>query len=230
MAAIENHGESHPAYLAHHFHSMKQQFDSGKLGLWLFLATEVLFFGGLFCAYVVYRAHHPEIFSYAHHFLDTRYGAINTVVLIVSSVTIAWAIRCVQMNQRKLAVALLAVTFLCGATFMCIKYIEYSHKFHELWGQLFNPSAEIIRHSLGEHGAVIRPANVHLFFGIYFCMTGLHGIHVVIGMGLILWMLIRTARGEFNQEYFGPVEYTGLYWHLVDLIWIYLFPLLYLIH
>src|SRR5262249_26018618 len=152
----------------HHFDTMKQQFDAGKLGIWLFLVTEVLFFGGLFCAYIVFRIHHPEIFRYAHHFLDPKWGAINTVVLIASSVTIAWSVRAVQLNQRKLAAGLLFFTFLCGATFMCIKYIEYSHKIHEglVWGKWFNPSAEELAHN-----EMMKPANVHLFFTIYFCMT-----------------------------------------------------------
>lgn len=228
----------HQPFLAHHFDTMKQQFDSGKLGIWLFLVTEVLFFSGLFCAYAVYRAHHPDVFIYAHHFLDTRLGATNTVVLIVSSLTIAWAIRCVQLGKRRAAVVLLGITLACAATFMCIKYVEYTHKIHDglLWGHHFNPPAahEVVKGVANtaagavEH-VITRPPNAHIFFGLYFAMTGLHGIHVLIGMGIIVWIMIRTARGDFGPDYYGPVEFTGLYWHLVDLIWIYLFPLLYLI-
>ncbi len=229
----ENDHGGHPSFLAHHFSSPQQQYDAGKLGIWLFLVTEVLFFSGLFCAYAVYRFNHPEIFRYAHFFLDTTMGAINTVVLILSSLTIAWAVRAVQLNQRRLAVGMLVVTLLCAAAFMVIKYIEYTHKFHMglTWGESFAPSAEALREVLGEaHGEVLeKPANLHLFFSIYFCMTGLHGIHVLAGIGVIIWMIVRTARGDFSSEYFGPVEYTALYWHIVDLVWIFLFPLLYLI-
>ncbi len=251
-------------FLAHHFDTPAHQFDAGKLGIWAFLVTEILFFSGLFCAYAIYRALHPEVFEYAHYFLDTTMGAINTCVLIGSSVTAAWAVRAAQLGQKNLLVTNIAITILCGFAFMGIKYVEYSHKIHDglLPGTHYAPahkawdtpmyadkvgghaesagaehattSAEVSslsqnRH-LGPHEFNIEPRNVHRFFSIYFCMTGLHGIHVVVGMGFWLWLLIRARRGEFGPDYFGPVDYTALYWHVVDLIWIYLFPLLYLIH
>ena len=233
----DDHGAGHSRFLAHHFENQEQQFDAGKLGMWLFLVQEILFFSGLFCFYAIYRSNHPEIFTYADHFLDRKLGAINTCVLIFSSFTIAWAVRCAQTNQTKRLVLLLSITFLCACAFLGIKYVEYHHKFADglLWGHHFKPfmePGEVLspadQAELTEAG--IRPHNVHIFFGIYFAMTALHGIHVLAGMAVILWMIKRSLRGDFSSEYYGPIEYTGLYWHLVDLVWIYLFPLLYLIH
>jgi cytochrome c oxidase subunit 3 len=236
-------GSHHSPFLAHHFDDHKQQFEAGKFGMWLFLAQEILFFSGLFCAYAVYRVNHPEIFMYAHQFLDKTMGAINTVVLLFSSLTMAWAVRCAQLNQRRGLIVNLVVTFVCACVFLCIKYVEYEHKWKDglLWGKNFQPHAAHAApaHAGAEAGAahastpsahvVERPQNAHIFFGIYFAMTGLHGIHVIAGMVVIAWLIKRARRGDFTAEYFGPVEYVGLYWHVVDLIWIYLFPLLYLI-
>jgi cytochrome c oxidase subunit 3 len=216
----------HPSYVAHHFDTAKQQFDTGKFGIWMFLVTEVLFFSGLFCAYLLYRAHHPEIFIYAHHYLDTKLGAVNTVVLLFSSLTMAWAVRAAALGQKKVLVWMLILTLACAFGFLGIKYIEYSHKIHDglVWGRAFNP-AHLVEDYQGPH-----PKNVHIFFGIYFGMTGLHGIHVLGGIVVIGWLLKRALRGEFHSQNYGAVDFVGLYWHLVDLIWIYLFPLLYLIH
>ncbi len=257
----------HDPHLAHHFASRAQQFESGKLGMWLFLATEILLFGGLFCAYAVYRANHPEIFVWAHRFLDVRLGGINTVILICSSFTMAWAVRCAQLGRQRGLVALLSLTIACGFGFLGIKAVEYEHKWKEglLWGKRFsakveagpaepriveraplpkvNPEQEstIVPAPEGARGlavqgkpaiedALVRPKNVQTFFAVYFAMTGLHGIHVIAGMVLLSWMLARAVRGEFGPSYFLPVDLAGLYWHVVDLIWIFLFPLLYLIH
>jgi len=381
---------AHSPHLAHHFDTMEQQYDSGKLGMWVFLATELLMFGGLFCAYSVYRANHPEVFLYAHSYLSTMWGAINTTVLLASSLTMAWAVRCSQLNQQKALVALLLATLVGGAGFMCIKALEYNHKFeidlgpgrynqynvdykgneefpgmtnsegmkalleqekafapHQL--PIVAPASQPSRaglyfdpNSTGADKALITPRysadaalsesqipqtsdhigakkpgpesesvdeehdkgiqfvdmnsnlsrqRVNTFFGIYYCMTGLHGIHVIVGMSLIFWIMWRAAtsaqrvwmpplpvlavggymifiwaishvtgflyvgipllivgllwmvlrfvtakrsgpvtEGEFSDAYFVPVDLVGLYWHLVDLIWIFLFPLLYLIH
>ena len=380
---------------------MEQQYDSGKLGMWVFLATELLMFGGLFCAYSVYRANHPEVFIYAHSYLNTTWGAINTAILLASSLSMAWAVRCSQLNQTKALVVLLLVTLLGGAGFMMIKAVEYNHKFkeylapgyynaynvafkgpadegfnnsegvakemkelkdeapapqtfvgfaqtpakpylyedpnvnnsdaakitphytpntglsdaqvyrvaarfqgHEEKADYKKPntaerkgeaSAETEEHAIPfvDMGSQLSQQRVNTFFGIYYCMTGLHGVHVLVGMGLIfwichraadtktkawipplpiisigaymfflyaisgwnpfwvigipfvvigaLWLVIRVAQarniapaaiqaGEFSDQYFVPVDLVGLYWHLVDLIWIFLFPLLYLIH
>ncbi len=227
----------HPRFLAHHFDTPEQQFDSGKLGMWIFLVTEILFFGGLFCVYAVFRANHPEIFVYAHQFLDKYLGALNTCVLIFSSLTMAWGVRCAQLGQRRGLVVCMALTLACASIFLGVKYVEYKQKWEHglLWGERFNPadhqtdaSGEDPEHEQTAHDT--RPQNVHIFFGIYFAMTGLHAIHVILGMIAITWIMVRGARGHFDSRYFGPVDFVGLYWHLVDLIWIFLFPLLYLIH
>jgi len=370
-------GHAHDPNLAHHFDTMEQQFDTGKLGMWIFLGTELLMFGGLFCAYAVYRSNHPEVFLYAHSYLNTTMGAINTAVLLASSLTMAWGVRCSQINKNFGLVVCLLLTLLGGAGFMVIKGIEYNSKFeHHLAPGLHNeysvgftgdgktnaegekkfkedlakiapatiqpeglartpatPYAYLDPNASGGDAAKITPKyafdsalvatqlvattpteaahadaahgsmpftdlnnqlsrqRVNTFFGIYYCMTGLHGIHVLVGMGLIFWILYRASNtaqrlwippllplfvggylifigvishvgafhyvgipigilgvlwlglrlvgitgpktevvGEFSEAYYAPVDLIGLYWHLVDLIWIFLFPLLYLIH
>jgi cytochrome c oxidase subunit 3 len=225
----------HAPHLQHHFDTEEQQFDAGKLGIWLFLATEILLFGGLFCAYAIYRANHPEIFVYAHQFLDKILGGTNTVILLCSSLTMAWAVRASQLGQRTLLIALLSLTLLGGCGFMGIKYVEYKAK----WEHGLLPGTHFSHQDEGESAAAAgaakpgthgkRPSNVQIFFGIYFLMTGLHGIHVLAGMGAIVWILVRSIKGQFGPAYYTPVDFVGLYWHLVDLIWIFLFPLLYLI-
>ena len=236
----------HPMNLQHHFDTPLQQFESGKMGMWIFLMTEILFFGGIFCAYSIFRAMHPEIFHYASQLLDWKMGAINTVVLICSSLTMAWSVRCAQLGQKQLLIIMLSLTIALAGVFMAVKYVEYSDKFAHgyLWGTHYtSPSAHDSNagHAAGqagEHTAASsavslpdspEPKNVHLFFGIYFFMTGLHGVHVLGGMIAIGWLLLRAVKGHFGPGYATPVDAVGLYWHLVDLIWIFLFPLLYLI-
>lgn len=379
----DEHNEFHSKpFSAHHFDSAEQQFDSGKLGMWLFLVTEVLFFSGLFCAYSVYRANHPEIFKYASQFLSTQLGAINTSVLILSSLTMAWGVRCAQLGKNGGVARCMALTLICAAFFLGVKTFEYTEKAHKrlLWAgasvdanelgkpsQVFRfgeelPQAEfedrldtslkgairywaiaivipvalillgqgmnsrkirstgyaglicvvgimmgiwfsmelhhathagehhddshaVAAHETEHHGdeshahddehhegdshnavgedgedhetadghTVVSevevglskmehdeehkafsidenaPENINIFFSIYYFMTGLHGFHIVCGMIAITWIFVRAVEGDFRPDYFGPVDYVGLYWHLVDLIWIYLFPLLYLI-
>ena len=374
----------HPPHLQHHFDTVPQQFEASKLGMWLFLATEVLLFGGLFCGYAVFRGNHPDVFHYGSRYLDTTAGAINTVVLILSSVTMAVGVTAAQRDFRAVLVACLALTFGGGAVFMGIKFVEYSHKFHEnlvpglrfyqdpspeahaaeaageavmtgdaqrggvVWtstcrschgeggegipGQgkdirasvftaersdeellafvrigrmpfdplnttgiqmppkggnpllqdqdlldaiaflrtfeapvggtapgaaavveaaFWIPRSSIPDAPAGPAGIMLaaldrtveaveteppipsrdpdRPKNAHLFFVFYFLMTGLHGLHVLAGMGVMAWLLVRALRGDFGASYFTPVDLGGLYWHVVDLIWIFLFPLFYLI-
>lgn len=398
----DNHGHGHGSrFIQHHYDNAYHQFDSGKLGIWLFLVQEVLFFSALFVAYIIYRHNRPDIYEYAHHYLDTKMGAINTAVLIFSSLTAAWAVRCAQLNQKRGLILCLATTIICALTFLGVKYVEYSHKIHEgiLFGQYFDPcispagnhlvtkgnlcegtkssvlykrggdysnkqpdgcleaskidldpkaegiqaectvtevkfnangdiagsSRAIERCAEGGHGgghgepgkgkpaqkfpcwelaanpnicakgpAVLvlygdhakhpgvkikpeckapakadavdpfadkdlglplgqattnsakhpktkhelahelamgpPPPNTNMFFSIYFAMTGLHGIHVLAGVFVFIWLLIRATKGHFTSDYFGPIDYAALYWHIVDLIWIFLFPLLYLIH
>ena len=209
-------------HVAHHFYDRKQENASAKMGIWLFLVTEVLLFSGLFVAYTVIKALNPEMWKEASATLNTTLGAVNTVVLIASSLTVALAVRAAQTNQQgeknKQIAGLLFVTILLAGTFLVVKYFEYSHKIHEgmLPGTYYSFDG-------------IAANNAHLFFGVYFLMTGLHGIHVVLGMGLLTWVMIRSMKGHFYKDYYTPVEVGGLYWHLVDLIWIYLFPLLYLV-
>jgi cytochrome c oxidase subunit III len=399
------HGHHGSPFIQHHYDDAQHQFDSGKFGIWLFLAQEVLFFSALFVAYVLYRVHHGEIYAYAHKWLDVKMGAINTAVLIFSSLTAAWAVRCAQLNQRRGLIACIALTIACACGFLVIKYLEYSHKYHEqiLFGRYFDPCvssggnplitksndcpgarstikwdfgagkavegcfesstldldpretgvqaecavfevkmsgekelsrkpitnvcADLIGHGeefennkypcwkpsyqpavcpdltdaakrsqgaagrpqvgilvhYGEHDHEHRkdvtikaeckkptpppaadltvepehnqvelgkplvkehkvehhghdllyagppPEHTNMFFTIYFAMTGLHGIHVLVGVFVFVWLLIRAIKGHFTPDYFGPVDYAALYWHIVDLIWIFLFPLLYLI-
>jgi len=356
---MSDHGsEHHDPHLAHHFHSKAQQLASGKLGMWVFLATEILMFGGLFCAYAIYRANNPDVFAFAYEFLDKGLGAFNTVVLLTSSLTMAWAVRAAQRGRKNQLVVLLALTFLGGCGFMVVKFVEYKAKWeHDVFVGTANAyyldvesgkwyadtgkyvgnwsSPEALSHAEGyrqgkgaakaaadsdaapaddhaagdhaadnaadqatDHGddpgrlgfaaatgvpgesANVPPAagapegfettyvaqhgsptglaslyrgvgspeeaghgvpaltelaridrsRIHIFFQIYFLMTGLHGLHVLIGMGLIAWIAVRALMGQFGPGYFAPVDLVGLYWHLVDLIWIFLFPLLYLIH
>jgi cytochrome c oxidase subunit 3 len=212
-------GLSPQYHVAHHFDTADQQFESNRMGVWLFLVTEILFFGGLFCAFAVFRSWYYDAFYEAHHHLDKVMGGINTVVLITSSLTMALAVRAAQTNNKKAVRWLLAFTLACAATFMVIKYFEYSHKIHDglLPGKYFTAEGFATGHDAG------------LFFAVYFMMTGVHGLHVLIGMGLITWIMVRNEKGHFSSRYYTTVENVGLYWHLVDLVWIYLFPLLYLI-
>ncbi len=232
MSATSTTTEASPSpFLAHHFEDMEAQLETTKLGIWIFLASEVLFFGGLFTAYAVFRGNHPELFRYAHHFLDWRLGALNTAVLIGSSLSAAWAVRLAQLGRRRgLQIAVL-VTIALAAAFMVVKYLEYSHKLHHGvgWGASCRPDAEILASLPDAVRALPVPRQLGTFFGIYYMMTGLHGIHVLVGIALFLWVLRRARRGHFGPGYYGPVDAVALYWHLVDLIWIYLFPLFYLI-
>jgi cytochrome c oxidase subunit III len=340
--AHDVHGDNHHhmPFQAHHFDDPEQQFDAGKLGIWLFLVTEVLFFSGMFCAYSLYRMLHPEVFTFASQYLNETLGAFNTGVLLFSSLSMAWGVRCAQLRQRTGLVVCLAITLGCAAMFLGVKAIEYTHKWDlgllpagsyvsqflvtskhhgisewlywlsavpalcvigfagwylysmasgqkqkaEIAGPLLVTAlcyflgvfvgiafqnAEEAAHKAhdtaahasvdghdsnnsehaGEHadagklvsvptkvvpGAPTLPAvdqkgGAGIFFSIYYCMTGVHAVHILGGMVVLTWLLIRATKDHFNEQYFGPVDYVGLYWHLVDLIWIYLFPLLYLI-
>lgn len=206
-------------HVGHHFASAEQELSSNKFGFWLFLATEILLFGGLFVAFVVFQNMFPEMFFEAHHHLDRVMGGINTIVLICSSLTMAMAVRAAQTDKQSQLVGYLVATLAFAAMFLVIKYFEYSAKFEHglLPGFWYEP------HGPGN------PVNGNIFFGLYFMMTGLHGVHVVAGMIAISWVLTNAIRGRFSSSWYTPVELTGLYWHLVDLIWIYLFPLFYLI-
>jgi cytochrome c oxidase subunit III len=213
-----------------HFKSAFHQFDTAKMGIWLFMVTEILMFGGLFIGYALFHMKYPEMFAEGARFLDWRLGFINTLVLIFSSLTMALGIYFCQVNQIKKAVMSLAITILCGAIFMVIKYFEYTHKFHMgiFPGNMLN--LETVNEHLSSLGEpIVKSSNLGLYFGFYFCMSGLHGIHVLVGMSLITWCMVRAIRGDFNANYYTAVEGVGIFWHIIDLIWIFLFPLLYLV-
>lgn len=223
--ALESH--EHPAHLQHHFVSSEQQFDAAKMGMWLFLITEILLFSGMFVAYTVYRVWHPEVFAQSADLLDWRLGGLNTVVLLLSSFTVAYGITRIQRGDQKGLMINLVITLVCAAAFMVVKYFEYTGKFAVgiFPGAGFAPVGVYHGHELSHYDIPYAPQ----FFSIYFVMTGIHGVHVLVGMGIFTWLLVKAKRGRFTSEYYTPVELSGLYWHLVDIIWIFLFPLLYLI-
>jgi cytochrome c oxidase subunit 3 len=218
-AIATDHGHGH-GMLQHHFDSLEQQRDASTLGMWAFVAQEAMFFGGLFTAYLVYRFLYPAAYVLGSQRLDVVLGGINTAVLISSSVTMAMAVWAAQTSRRKQLVGWLSATLLLGLTFLVIKYFEYAAKFeHHLV-----PGAHFDAAHFGAEGP-----HVQLFFSLYFAMTGMHALHMVIGFGLLVWYIFHAARGRFNAEYSHPVELFGLYWHFVDIVWIFLFPLLYLL-
>lgn len=223
-----DHHDHHPPHLEHHFVSSEQQFDSAKLGMWLFLITEILLFSGMFVAYAVFRQWHPETFVVASSTLDWHLGALNTAVLLGSSFTVALSIHYIQKGQRMKSFWSLIITLLAAGAFLVVKYFEYTAKFeHGVYpGGMFDPHG--VAHGV-DYGALAGIPFASQFFSIYFVMTGIHGFHVVVGMIIIAWIASRVYRGHFNSEYYTHVELTGLYWHLVDLVWIFLFPLLYLV-
>ena len=226
----------------HHFTTMEQQFDTSKIGMWLFLATEVLLFGGLFVGFGMMQARYPREFVEAHTHLVRWQGALNTVVLLISSFTMVLAVQAAKKGDKAKQVLFLGLTILCACTFLVVKYFEYSHKYEEGWlpGRFYSYKGDAIpacHAAPPSEAAAAAPAasavpctnGYATFFSFYFMMTGLHGFHILAGIGVLTWILIRAKRGEFTASYYTPVDLVGLYWHLVDLIWIYLFPLYYLI-
>lgn len=215
------HEEERPWFLAHHFDTVGQQMSSAKLGMWLFCCTEILMFSGLFLAYFILRQMYPEMVLIASEELNKTAGGINTVVLLTSSFTMALGVRAAQTNNNKALERNLMITIACACIFMIVKYFEYTAKISHglLPGEWF---------SALEHGYHL-PKYAKVFYGLYFTMTGLHGVHVIVGIGVLSWILIRARRREFSSENYVAVENAGLYWHIVDLVWIFLFPLLYLV-
>ena len=215
--------DANPTGFAHQFEDLEQQRDAGRLGMWVFLATEILFFGGLFAAYTIYRSLHPQAFLIGSHLLEVKFGAINTVVLICSSFTMAMAIRSAQTGRKKgTIISWLILTMLLGATFLFLKFrFEWYHDYvdHIMPGFGF--------HNMPQWGA--NAPQVQMFMCFYFFMTGLHALHMIVGIGILTTLCIMAARGKFTKHYFAPLEISGLYWHFVDIVWIFLFPLLYLI-
>ena len=208
----------HAGALAHHFEDLEQQREAHTLGMWAFLITEVMFFGGLFAGYAVYRHAYPEAYAAASRMLDVKLGGINTAVLIGSSFTMVLAVHAAQQRRRVAIAAWLWATIVLGTIFLGVKYFEYSEKWHH---HLIPGPHFVFEGKPGGHE--------QLFFAFYFAMTGLHAFHMIIGIGIMSVMLWLASTGTITAEYYSPVEVSGLYWHFVDLVWIFLFPLLYLI-
>lgn len=210
-----------------HFQNMEQQNEASSLGMWVFLITEVMFFGGLFLTYTINRSFFAVAFAESSRELDVTLGAVNTAVLILSSLTMALAVSAAQLGKRRQLIFFLIATLVLGSVFLGVKTVEYIDKFHHhlVPGQNFSfpvtPELAALDPNLNAHA--------QLFFSLYFGMTGLHALHMIIGIGVMLFLLKEAVRGRYNQSYDAPVEVSGLYWHFVDIVWIYLFPLLYLI-
>ena len=209
----------HPPELRHHFDDAAQQLESSTLGMWLFLATEIMFFGGMFCAYTIYRNAFPDAFASTSEYMNVTIGAINTAVLICSSLTMALAVRSAQLGQQKALIILLLLTLVLGCVFLGLKGVEY----HEKWVDHHVPGPAF-------HYADARFAQqAQILFYLYFAMTGLHAVHMIVGAALLITLLFMAARNRFSAAWYTPVDMIGLYWHFVDIVWIFLFPLLYLI-
>ena len=278
LMLVGHDGQLHPAHLQHHFVSAEQQFESSKLGMWLFLSTEILLFGGMFVAYGIFRVLYPELYEQASLQLDTVLGALNTLVLLLSSLTMAWAIRGAQTDNQKVLFWNLIATIGLASAFLVVKYFEYEHKFElgifpginfeldagtESVGELSDAVAltpivdlrpedagageatgaeQAAETPAGEHGSAAEHGGEHgregeifhnrragIFFAIYYMMTGVHALHILIGIiaiGILAW---KARKGRYTSVWYTPVENVGLYWHIVDIIWIFVFPLMYLI-
>jgi cytochrome c oxidase subunit III len=210
--------------LAHHFDNLEQQREAGSLGMWVFLITEIMFFGGMFTAYVVYRSQNALSFQFASSTLNWHLGALNTAVLIASSLTMALAVYYAQTGSRRNQIVFLVLTTVLGTAFLVVKAFEYGEKIvhHHVpirgfwrWEESLNPG--------------VQERAVQMFYWIYFAMTGLHALHMIIGIGMMLVLIYYARKGRYTPEYHAPVELGGLYWHFVDIVWIFLFPLLYLL-
>jgi cytochrome c oxidase subunit 3 len=217
-AHADPHGHAHHPALQHHFQTLGQQQEAATLGMWIFLVTEVMFFGGLLMAYLLYRVWYPQAWSEGSLELDIRLGGFNTVVLIASSLTMALGVRASQTGQQRATVRWLILTMILGLTFLVVKFFEYREKYilHHIPGPNFKFE--------GPHAA-----QVEIFLSLYFGLTGLHALHMVIGVSLLSVITWMAHRRRFSPEWYTPVELSGLYWHFVDIVWIFLFPLLYLV-
>lgn len=228
------HGHDHPAHLRHHFETVEQQREAASFGMWLFLLTEIMFFGGLFAAYMIYRNWYYDAFVAASNTLSIPLGATNTAVLIGSGFFMALGVWAAEVRKRGLLVLFLIITTLLGLVFLGIKYVEYSEKFelHHVPGKNFDIS-QFVHPPAGSKEKPLPPdlaAKTEVYFSLYFAMTGMHAIHMIIGIGLLVFLTIRAYQGAYTNGYNAPIENFGLYWHFVDIVWIFLFPLLYLIN
>ena len=213
------HAHEETLALREQFDTEAQQKDASTLGMWVFLITEIMFFGGMFAAYTIYRSTYPNVFGLASSTLDIKIGAFNTCVLLISSFTMVMAVRAGQLGQRKTIIFFLILTLIFGLAFIGIKGFEWHDKYveHHIPGPTFHLEGTQLQ------------GQAQLFFSLYFAMTGLHAMHMVVGVGIILFIIWQTRRGVYSSDYYTPIDIAGLYWHFVDIIWIFLFPLLYLI-
>jgi cytochrome c oxidase subunit 3 len=207
-------------HLRHHFATAEQQMDASTLGMWTFLITEVLFFGGMFAGYAVYRAMYPAAFASTSNYMDVVLGGTNTAVLICSSLTMALSVRAAQLSKRRDLILFLILTMIFGTIFLVIKGFEY----HAKWVEHLVPGFNFRYEEAPQFAH-----NAQILFFLYFCMTGMHALHMIVGLGLLTYLVVQAMRRVFNANFFAPVEMIGLYWHFVDIVWIFLFPLLYLI-
>ena len=219
---MADHAPTETLALRVQFDTEAQQKDAATLGMWLFLVTEIMFFGGMFAVYTIYRSWYPDVFAIASSSLNEIIGALNTGVLLLSSFTMVMAVRAGQLGQQKAIVIFLILTLLFGGIFLGVKAYEWNQKFeeHHIPGQAAFHLDGVLP---GDQG------HAQLFFSIYFAMTGLHALHMVIGVGILLILIVQARKGRFSASYYTPVDVAGLYWHFVDVIWIFLFPLFYLI-
>ncbi len=237
-AGDTHHGE-HPAYQRHHFENVSQQFDATNFAMWLFLLTEVMFFGGLFTAYLIMRNWYYPAFVEASHQLNIGWGTANTGVLIASSFTMAMGVWNAQMRRKSGLVLCLVLTFILGLVFLGIKTIEYKEKYdkHHIPGFHYSQSSFLEPDSDPEvyneyHDPALLPdmaAKTEIYFFLYFAMTGMHALHMIVGISILAYLIVRARMGDFTTGHVTYIENFGLYWHFVDIIWIFLFPLLYLI-
>ena len=219
MAKLEMHPAAHAQGLKHHFDDSAQQLESSTLGMWVFLLTEIMFFGGMFGGYTVYRNMYPGAFASTSQFMNLAIGSINTGVLICSSFTMVLAVRSAQLGKKKSTITSLVLTLILGCVFLTLKYVEYYEKWKD-------------HHIPGPGFRYAEPQYFHqaqILFFLYFAMTGLHALHMIVGAGLLTALIVMASRNRFSAEWYTPVEMIGLYWHFVDIVWIFLFPLLYLI-
>jgi cytochrome c oxidase subunit III len=216
---VEGKTEIPPLALREQFDTVEQQRDIATLGMWIFLITEVMFFGGLFLAYSIYRSKFPFEFAVASSSMNVYLGAVNTVVLLCSSFTMVMAVRSSTLGKTKAIIGWLIFTLIFGMAFLGVKAVEWTEKYHEH----HIPGLPFHLEGVADQGAA------QIFFALYFCMTGLHALHMVVGVGILSWLIWATRRGTFSEHYMTPVDISGLYWHFVDIVWIFLFPLLYLI-
>lgn len=237
--ASDTHAEEHHhavlPQLRHHFETEEQQREAGTFGMWLFLLTEIMFFGGMFFAYLLYRNWYYDAFVVASNQLSIPLGGTNTAVLITSGFFMALGVWAAEVRKKGLLVLFLVLTIAFGAVFLGIKYVEYHEKWekHHVPGASFDVKEFVNPHAYGLNEKPLPPdmaQKTQIFFSLYFAMTGMHALHMIIGIGLLFWLLARAQRGDFSSGYVAPIENFGLYWHFVDIVWLFLFPLLYLIN